>query len=136
MDDKLLLINSIDAAALLATLRNQLIKDDGVKSHELVNMKSLYEIMLTSINEHCSVNDGVLAKSNIHDCINDAFSMFGFTSKELCKDIIYRCGWCGFPCNKDGDVLELDNDEAEDFLKMNKDSKVENVNGSCCPNGN
>lgn len=50
--------------------------------------------------------------------------------------VIFRCGWCGWPCNKDGSCIEMDNDEANDYLKEHKESKTELVNGACCPNGN
>ena len=42
---------------------------------------------------------------------------------------VYRCGWCGTPCAKDGSPLDID------FLKQeNKDDydKAEAVHGECC----
>lgn len=49
--------------------------------------------------------------------------------------IIYRCGWCGWPCHKNGSCIEIDNDEANNYLKAHKASEVVLVNGACCPNG-
>ena len=45
---------------------------------------------------------------------------------------IYRCGWCGFPTNKDGDPLEVDPDK---YLEQHQNDEVVNVQGACCPNG-
>jgi hypothetical protein len=52
--------------------------------------------------------------------------------------VIYRCGWCGYPVDKDGELLlEIkDNDDANEYLKNNEAAETKNVNGVCCPNGN
>ena len=50
--------------------------------------------------------------------------------------ILYRCGWCGWPCYEDGSCIEIDNDAAEKYLKDNKGAEEVLVNGACCPNGN
>ena len=47
-------------------------------------------------------------------------------------DIIFRCVWCGFPCNEDGSNLLIDNDEADAYLKKNKKAEVSMVEGNCC----
>lgn len=52
--------------------------------------------------------------------------------KESSCSIIYRCGWCGYPTDKDGKLLKEDPDE---YLERYKLSKVENTNGECCPHG-
>lgn len=49
------------------------------------------------------------------------------------KHIIYRCGWCGRPTDKNGFVLWCDFDE---YLFRHKDSETIKVNGKCCPHGN
>lgn len=51
-------------------------------------------------------------------------------------DIIFRCGWCGFPCKDNGECLEMNNGEANEYLLKHKDSEEKLVNGYCCPNGN
>ena len=50
---------------------------------------------------------------------------------------IYRCGWCGYPVDKDGQPLPeiKDNDDAYDYLRKHEGCEVEQVNGFCCPNG-
>jgi hypothetical protein len=49
--------------------------------------------------------------------------------------VIFRCGWCGWPCNEDGSCMEISNDAADAYLKEHESSEVECVNGACCPNG-
>jgi len=53
------------------------------------------------------------------------------------QDIIYRCGWCGLPVDKDGNFLPDVNNykEADAYLKKHSGVKVELVNGECCPEG-
>lgn len=50
---------------------------------------------------------------------------------------IYRCGWCGYPVDKDGQPLSeiKDNDDANEYLRKNEGATTKNVNGFCCPNG-
>ena len=52
------------------------------------------------------------------------------------KNVIFRCGWCGWPCNEDGSCIKMDNDQADEYLKKHKEAKEKHVNGACCPNGN
>lgn len=45
---------------------------------------------------------------------------------------VYRCGWCGNPCDKDGKCLprfDLDSIPDADW------DKAEPVAGECCPHG-
>lgn len=53
------------------------------------------------------------------------------------EDVIYRCGWCGLPVDKDGNFLRDVNNykEADEYLKKHKNAKVIHVNGECCPEG-
>ena len=46
--------------------------------------------------------------------------------------VIYRCGWCGLPTDKDGQPLEVDPTE---YLEKHKDAECKNTQGYCCPNG-
>jgi len=45
--------------------------------------------------------------------------------------VIYRCGWCGLPTDKDGKPLEVNADE---YLKLHDKAKTENTHGWCCQN--
>ena len=49
--------------------------------------------------------------------------------------VIFRCGWCGWPCHEDGLCIEIDNDQAEEYLKKHEAAETKFVNGACCPNG-
>ncbi len=51
--------------------------------------------------------------------------------------VIYRCGWCGLPVNKDGSLIDgiNDNIDADKYLEKNRDAIVHNVNGVCCRGG-
>ena len=53
------------------------------------------------------------------------------------EDVIYRCGWCGLPVDKDGHFLpDVNNyEEADEYLEKHKNAKVIHVNGDCCPYG-
>lgn len=49
---------------------------------------------------------------------------------------IYRCGWCGCPTKKDGDLL--DNKSIKRVIKIVEeygDWRTIKVNGFCCPFG-
>ena len=48
------------------------------------------------------------------------------------RDNIYRCGYCGFPTDDKGQPLELDNDEAQDYIKEHRDTLTVSTNGHCC----
>ena len=48
------------------------------------------------------------------------------------EKIIYRCGWCGLPTDKDGNVLEVDPNK---YLEEHKDCDAEQTHGCCCPDG-
>ena len=54
------------------------------------------------------------------------------------EKIIYRCGWCGNPVDKNGEQLpEINsNHEANKYLETHKNCNEELVNGFCCPDGN
>lgn len=42
---------------------------------------------------------------------------------------IYRCGYCGFPCNDKGEPLRVD---AAEYLHKYRGAEVEHVHGFCC----
>lgn len=50
---------------------------------------------------------------------------------------IYRCGWCGFPVDRDGSQLHGVGTpaEANDYLAAHHGAREEHVNGFCCPGG-
>ena len=50
----------------------------------------------------------------------------------------YRCGWCGHPTDKDGNMLhDKPLEKAKHIIDVYGDSKHTHlVNGCCCPNGN
>jgi hypothetical protein len=51
---------------------------------------------------------------------------------------IYRCGWCGYPTDKDGNTLHDEPfEKAKKIIDTYGDGEHTHlVNGSCCPNGN
>lgn len=51
---------------------------------------------------------------------------------------IYRCGWCGWPCNADGSsaIGTRWTSDANRYLAKHKGAVEKKVNGDCCPNGN
>ena len=50
------------------------------------------------------------------------------------KETYYYCGYCEFPTDHQGSPLELDNDEASDYLKEKRASDAIGVpvTGYCC----
>ncbi len=51
--------------------------------------------------------------------------------------VIFLCGWCGFPTNNVGVLLELGHDEACEYLRVNKDVEVVFMKqGTCCKDEN
>lgn len=50
---------------------------------------------------------------------------------------IYRCGWCGFPVDRDGSQLHGvgTTAEANEWLAAHADCREVLVNGFCCPGG-
>jgi len=53
-------------------------------------------------------------------------------------NVVYRCGWCGFPVDKDGHFLPDVNTpkDADEYLEKHKGADEVLVNGDCCPYGN
>lgn len=46
---------------------------------------------------------------------------------------IFRCGWCGHPCNSEGKPLnDQEFTDAIKFIDKNGDKKTELVHGLCC----
>ncbi len=54
---------------------------------------------------------------------------------EIKQKVIYRCGWCGLPTDKDGKLLFNNYKEATKYLEKHKNAKFIHVNGECCPDG-
>lgn len=52
-------------------------------------------------------------------------------------NVIYRCGWCGYPVQENGEPLPeiKDNDDADKYLSKNISAKVKRVNSFCCKKG-
>ena len=50
--------------------------------------------------------------------------------------VLFRCGWCGHPTDKDGNPIHTDDPGAYVDSKMQAGAKEELLNGACCPNGN
>ena len=50
---------------------------------------------------------------------------------------IYRCGWCGYPTDKDGNCLANEGfEKAKKIIDTYGDGEHTHlVNGECCPNG-
>lgn len=53
------------------------------------------------------------------------------------KNVIYRCGWCGYPVDQNGSPLSeiKTNIDANRYLDEHKDCTEVHVNGFCCPCG-
>ncbi len=47
----------------------------------------------------------------------------------LDTNVIYRCGWCGHPTNKNGKPLKVD---PEKYIEKHIGRKVINTQGYCC----
>ena len=51
---------------------------------------------------------------------------------------IYRCGWCGYPTDKEGEILRGEAfEKAKNIINAYGGKQHTHlVNGECCPNGN
>ncbi len=56
---------------------------------------------------------------------------------EIINEVIYRCGFCGLPVNKDGSLIDdiKTNDAADKYLEQHKTNKEILVHGECCVDG-
>lgn len=60
--------------------------------------------------------------------------MTGYVSQEIAMSELYRCGWCGQPTNKDGDVLTMSQiGLVSDLARWDG---AESVHGECCRESN
>lgn len=50
---------------------------------------------------------------------------------------IYRCGWCGYPVDQNGDELHgvHDTASADEYLEAHHGAEEVLVDGVCCPGG-
>lgn len=49
--------------------------------------------------------------------------------------VLYRCGWCGHPTDKDGVPVHTDDPSAYVDSMEKSGAKTELLNGQCCPQG-
>jgi hypothetical protein len=49
--------------------------------------------------------------------------------------VLYRCGWCGHPTDKDGVPSHTDDPGAYVDAMEKSGAKTERLNGACCPQG-